>query len=99
MRSSSHLKWTLFVGLVSFHLILTWFAFEMKWYFWVIVAMGPDLILEWMGMRLSSCANFICLPSGVGWTFCLLGWVGFHYLAASLISMTVNRVHARLTAA
>lgn len=84
-----HLKWILFLYSLTLHLFLTWKAFEFNWVLLEIAAMGPMLVFETAGM--TSCHEFICLPSAAGWMFCLVVWSGIHYLAARLLSILVMR--------
>ncbi len=79
-------KWWLFSSLLGAHIFLTWKAFQFNWLLLEEVAIWPVVILESVGINLSSCYEFICLPSAAGWMACLFAWSGIHYLAAVVLS-------------
>lgn len=90
MNFRSSTKWILFVALLGFHGLLTWLAFRFDWLILELLAIGPVVLLERFHINLSSCYQFICVPSASGWTVCLLVWGAVHFLIASLLDRLLH---------
>lgn len=91
MHSPSPLKWILFILFFGSHLLFSWLAFQFDWLLVEVVAMWPVLILESIGIKLSSCYQFICLPNMAGWAICVLSRGGIHYLIATLLNKMIDQ--------
>lgn len=85
MQFPSHIKWILFIIILGFHVFVTWLAFRFDWMLAEKLSIWPVLILERLGINLSSCYQFICLPSASDWTVCLLVWGAVHFLIAGAL--------------
>jgi hypothetical protein len=95
MHTASRQKWILFISLFGLHFFLSWQAIKFDWLLLIEVAMLPALILESMGIDLSSCYQFICMPNAAGWTICVLVWGAFHYWVATLLNKWVSGTVAK----
>jgi hypothetical protein len=85
--SERQLKWWLFCLLVPVHVALMWMGLIFNWYLVGLVAMFPVIALESMKLQiLTFCYSIVCGPSDIGWLLCLIVWVGFDYVIASMLS-------------